>query len=66
MISLASVLTAEEPDSEGKPVVRRQADRPFLETWPPGYEKGSFRVVDNGVLPSAKGIPKLFIMETGR
>jgi hypothetical protein len=39
---------------------------PLLKAWPAGYEQGAFRVVSGGVLLSAKGMPTLFIKETGR
>jgi hypothetical protein len=38
-------------------------DQPLLEKWPAGYENGGFRVVEGGVLLSAKGMPTLFLRE---
>jgi hypothetical protein len=43
--------------------VARMVDQPLLEKWPAGYENGGFRVVDGGVLLSAKGMPTLFLRE---
>jgi hypothetical protein len=60
--SLADVLrTLEHKDGEASPVTPRAAGRPMLEKWPAGYENGSFRVVDGGVLLFAKGKPVLRI-----
>ena len=41
-------------------------DEPLLKAWPAGYEQGTFRVVDGGVLLTAKGMPTLFLKEGGR
>jgi len=61
--TLAGVLKAEEPDNEAAPVAPRQAEKPLLKAWPAGYEGGSFRLVPDGVLLSAEGMPPLFIKE---
>ena len=61
--TLAAVMKAEEPDNEAAPVEPRQAEKPLLKAWPPGYEKGSFRLVPGGVLLSAEGMPVLMIEE---
>ena len=49
----------EEPESHAS----QKIDQPLLEAWPTGYENCTFRVVDGGVLLSAKGMPTLFIQE---
>jgi hypothetical protein len=60
--SLADVLrTLEHKDGEASPVTPRAADKPILNKWPAGYEGGSFRAVDGGVLLFAKGKPTLRI-----
>jgi hypothetical protein len=41
----------------------RMIDRPLLTAWPAGYQNGGFRVVDVGVLLSARGMPTLFLRE---
>jgi hypothetical protein len=65
--TLAGVLRAQEhKDDESAPVMPRAADRPILNKWPAGYENGSFRVVDGGVLLFAKGKPVLRIGESGQ
>ena len=51
------------PDNEAAPVAPRQAEKPLLKAWPAGYEGGSFRLVPDGVLLSAEGMPPLFIKE---
>ncbi|MGA7329418.1 MAG: hypothetical protein WBX25_34290 [Rhodomicrobium sp.] len=61
--TLAGVLKAEEPDIESAPVAPRQAEKPLLKAWPPGYEKGAFRLVPGGVLLSAEGMPVLVLKE---
>ncbi len=61
--TLAGVMKAEEPDNEAAPVAPRQAEKPLLKAWPAGYEGGSFRLVPDGVLLSAEGMPPLFIKE---
>jgi hypothetical protein len=63
--SLADVLEASDHDSGTAPVTPRTVDRPLLTTWPAGYQNGGFRVVDGGVLLSAKGMPTLFLRESG-
>jgi len=64
--TFADVLKSEEPDPDVTPAAPRQADKPLLEAWPPGYEKGGFRLVPGGVLIFAKGRPALRIEEGGR
>jgi hypothetical protein len=61
--SLGDVLKAPEHEDEDPPVASRMVDQPLLEKWPAGYENGGFRVVDGGVLLSAKGMPTLFLRE---
>jgi hypothetical protein len=45
------------------PASRPKPDRTLVKAWPAGYENCTFRVVDGGVLLSAKGMPTLFIQE---
>jgi hypothetical protein len=61
--SLADVLKASEHDDEDAAVAPRMVDQPLLDAWPAGYQNGGFRVVDGGVLLSAKGMPTLFLRE---
>jgi hypothetical protein len=64
--TLAGVLrTQEHRADETSPVMPRAADRPILNKWPAGYENGSFRLVDGGVVLFAKGKPTLKIEEGG-
>ena len=42
------------------PASRPKPDRTLVKAWPAGYENCTFRVVDGGVLLSAKGMPTLF------
>ncbi len=55
---------SEEP--EGRSAPSRKARLPLLKAWPPGYEKGRFRLVHGGVLLFAKGKPMMKIEEDGR
>jgi hypothetical protein len=64
--SVADVLKTSEHDDEDAPVAPRMVYQPLLEKWPAGYENGGFRVVDGGVLLSAKGMPTLFLREAGK
>jgi hypothetical protein len=61
--SLADVLKASEHEDEYAPVAPRMVDQPLLEKWPAGYENDGSRVVDGGVILSAKGMPTLFLSE---
>jgi hypothetical protein len=53
-------------EDEDAPAAPRMVDQPLLEKWPAGYENGGFRVVDGGVLLSAKGMRTLFLSEAGK
>jgi hypothetical protein len=60
---LAKVLAGHE-SKEAHPEPRSRP-KPLLKAWPKGYEGGSFRVVDGGVLLFAKGKPTLKIEDSG-